>query len=285
MTEMRPALNVVLNPCRACPRKCGVNRLAGERGFCKGGAQAEVASVGAHFGEESVLVGRGGSGTIFFQGCSLGCVFCQNYNISQEPGGQPVSTRELASMMLGLQKRGCSNVNLVTPTHYAPQILQALELAHQLGLGLPVVYNCGGYESVRMLEMLEGQADVYMPDFKYGSDQAGRKFSAVPDYPRVAEATLKEMYRQVGALQFDARGLALRGVLVRHLVLPQNLADSEIVVRTVAQAAPKAGMNVMAQYRPTHRAFQLPELLDVPRPAEVERLRLLAEELELVRVD
>lgn len=275
----------MLSPCRVCPRRCGVDRSAGELGFCRTGALPRVASAGAHFGEEPVLVGAGGSGTIFFQGCTLDCVFCQNWDISHEKGGVEVSAEELVGLMLQLQQRRCSNINVVTPTHVAPQVLEAVMAARRQGLTLPIVYNCGGYESVEMLSLLDGFVEIYMPDFKYASACAGRKYSGVPEYPRVARAALAEMYRQVGRLQVDERGLAVRGVLVRHLVLPVDIADSRKVIDLVAETAPECGINVMGQYRPCYRASEFPELLVTPPTELLERLREHAAERGLMRVD
>jgi len=269
-------LEQMLSPCRLCPRVCGADRLGEKAGFCSVGRLARVASAGAHFGEEPILVGPGGSGTIFFQGCNLDCVFCQNHEISHRPGGVEVSADQLAGLMTDLQKRSCSNVNLVTPTHVAAQIVEALVRARRKGLALPVVYNCGGYESVEVLRLLAGHVDVYMPDFKYASADAGLKYSGVPDYPTVARAALAEMYRQVGLIALDERRLAVRGVLVRHLVLPADLADSAAVIDAVAETAPGSAMNVMGQYRPAYRAGEFPELLAVPRAERVAELRRLA---------
>ncbi|OPX21846.1 MAG: radical SAM protein [Planctomycetales bacterium 4484_123] len=283
--EQLAAAREMLAPCRVCPRRCGVDRLAGDGGFCRTGPRPRVASAGAHFGEEGVLVGAGGSGTIFFQCCNLDCVFCQNYDISHFPGGTEVSAEELAGLMTALARRGCSNINLVSPTHVAPQVLEAVVAARSKGLRLPVVYNCGGYEAVDMLALLDGHIDVYMPDFKYASAEAGRKYSGVPDYPAVAEAALAEMYRQVGPLELDDRGLAVRGVMVRHLVMPMDLAGGREVIDIVARVAPGAGMNVMGQYRPCYRADEFPELLRLPDPAEIARLRRWAAECGLRRLD
>ena len=283
--EQLAAAREMLRSCRLCPRRCGVDRLAGGSGFCRTGARARVASAGAHFGEEEVLVGVGGSGTIFFQCCNLDCVFCQNFEISHSPGGEEVSADELVELMAALARRGCSNINFVSPTHVAPQVLEAVVAARRKGLTLPVVYNCGGYESVEMLALLEGHVEVYMPDFKYASAEAGRKYSGVPDYPAVATAALAEMYRQVGPLELDERGLAVRGVMVRHLVMPMDIARSREVIDIVARVAPGAGMNVMGQYRPCYRADEFPELLKLPEPAEVRRLREYAAERGLRRLD
>ena len=274
----------MLRPCKVCPRRCGVDRLGGQTCYCGAGAKARVASAGAHFGEESVLVGKGGSGTIFFQGCNLGCVFCQNYGISTGSGGTEVSAERLAGLMLDLQERGCANINLVTPTHYAPQIMEALALARSGGPMLPVVYNCGGYESVEMLHLLDEFIDIYMPDFKWGSSEAGMKYCSAPDYTEVATAALTEMVRQVGPLQL-ADGLAVAGVIVRHLVMPMDLSGSRPAIDIIAEVAPGCGINIMAQYRPCYRADEFPELLLLPEPDEIERLRNYAASKGLRRLD
>jgi putative pyruvate formate lyase activating enzyme len=250
-----------LKSCTLCPRECRVNRLEGQRGFCKVGERAMVSSVGPHFGEEAPLVGKQGSGTIFFSGCNLGCLFCQNYDISHLMSGEEVSEEELARQMLFLRGLGCHNINLVTPTHVVPQILRALALARHQGLDLPVVYNCGGYESLETLRLLNGEVQIYMPDFKYGDNDAGRKYSCVDDYFHRASEALREMYRQVGDLVIDQQGIAQKGLLIRHLVLPGGLAGTEQVMRFVAQElSPNSYVNVMAQYYPQYRATEFPEL-------------------------
>ena len=281
-----PAARRLLSPCRVCPRRCGADRSGGKAGFCGIGVTPRIASAGAHFGEEDVLVGSGGSGAIFFQGCNLRCVFCQNYDISANPaGGTEAAPDQISRIMLRLQRSGCGNINLVTPTHVAPQCLEAIALARRDGLKLPVVYNCGGYESVEMLRLLEGAVEIYMPDFKYASAEPGRKYSAAEDYPTVARAALAEMYRQVGPLQVNADGLARRGVMVRHLVLPMDLAQSRKVLDLVAETAPGCGLNVMGQYRPCYRAGEFPELLLQPAGKEIARLREYAARLGLRRLD
>jgi len=261
-----------------------VDRTAGQVGACGVGAQAIVASAGPHFGEEPVLVGSGGSGTIFLAGCNLKCLFCQNYDISHYYYGRAVTPRKLAALALRLEAQGCVNINFVTPTHVAHAVGQAVGIARAAGLRVPVVYNCGGYESLEVLRLLEGLVEIYMPDFKYADAEAARRYSGVDDYPAVAEAALGEMYRQVGPLQLDDRGLAVRGLLVRHLVLPGDLAASERVLRTIARVAPGCAVNVMAQYRPTFRAGEFPELSARPSTSEVLRLRYLAEQLGLMCV-
>lgn len=244
----------VMDACRLCPRECGSSRLRRERGACGVGDAAVVSSVGPHFGEEAPLVGRGGSGTIFFAHCNLCCVFCQNYEISQRGEGRAVSPEEVARMMRELQRAGCHNINLVTPTHQVPQILHGLLLAAAGGLTLPVVYNCGGYESLETLRLLDGIVDIYMPDFKYADAEVAERYSGVPGYPAAAEAAIREMHRQVGDLALDRRGVAIRGLLVRHLVLPNGLAGTERVMRFLAGLSPDTYVNVMAQYRPCYRA-------------------------------
>jgi putative pyruvate formate lyase activating enzyme len=250
-----------LEACEICPRHCGVNRLADERGFCRCGRQARVASYTPHFGEEAPLVGRAGSGTIFFCGCNLACVFCQNYDISQQDQGWDVSAQRLAKMMLELQDCGCHNINFVTPTHVVPQILEGLVLAREEGLSLPLVYNSGGYDSVETLQLLEGIFDIYMPDAKYGSDEPALKYSHAPGYTGIMKAAIQEMHRQVGDLTLDEDGIAVRGLLVRHLVLPEDAAGTAEVVRFLSQEiSPNTYLNVMAQYRPEYNACRFLEL-------------------------
>lgn len=241
----------ILEACSLCPRNCGVNRLKGERGVCRAGLLPEVSSYSPHFGEESPLVGDHGSGTIFMTHCNLRCLFCQNYSISHLGQGQEVSFKTLGMMMVELQRRGCHNINFVTPTHYVPQILKALPYAIERGLSVPLVYNTGGYDSVKTLELLEGVFDIYMPDFKYGDSRAAEEYSQASDYPQMARLAFKEMHRQVKDLVIDQRGIALRGLLVRHLVLPQGLAGTEEVMRFLAEEISKnTYVNIMDQYYP-----------------------------------
>ncbi|MGB2827097.1 MAG: radical SAM protein [Dehalococcoidales bacterium] len=247
--------------CHLCARKCGVNRLNGESGQCHTTNEVIVSSFGPHFGEEAPLVGQCGSGTIFFAYCNLHCVFCQNYDISQFGGGSTVDNKELADMMLSLQSKGCHNINLVSPTHVVPFILEALEMAAGKGLQLPIVYNTGGYDSMETLELLDGIVDIYMPDMKYSVEKVGEKFSDVEQYPQVNRAAVKEMHRQVGDLQVDESGVAARGLLVRHLVLPDGLAGTEGVVKFIAaEISRNTYLNVMAQYHPCHHAFDYPQI-------------------------
>ena len=250
-----------LASCDLCPRRCGADRLADERGFCRSGRWARVASFAPHFGEEAPLVGRAGSGTIFFSGCNLSCVFCQNYDISQEGAGREVSAQALARMMLALQRQGCHNINFVTPSHVVPQILEALVLAREEGLKVPLVYNSSGYDSVDTLRLLDGIFDIYMPDAKYGSDGPALKYSSAPGYTAVMKAALREMHRQVGDLAMDGDGIAVRGLLVRHLVLPEGRAGTAEVVRFLSEEiSPNTYLNIMDQYRPEYKASLFAEL-------------------------
>ena len=250
-----------LSGCRVCPNFCGVNRLAGAKGRCRTAAELVVSSADLHFGEESVLVGRGGSGTIFFTACNLSCLFCQNYDISQLDRGRPVSKEQLIRLALALQDRGAENINLVTPTHQAPLIFEALREARRRGLRLPVVYNCGGYENPEFLRELDGLVDIYMPDFKYGSDEAGERLSGVRQYARWCQESLREMHRQVGDLAVDGRGVASSGLLVRHLVLPHGLAGSRQVIDFLAgEISRDTFLNVMDQYHPAWHAGEVHDL-------------------------
>jgi len=274
-----------MNPCILCPRKCKVYRSKGELGFCGIGCLPVVSSVGPHFGEESVLVGRGGSGTIFFAGCNLGCIFCQNFDISHQRYGRKVTIEKLAKSMLELQRYGCSNVNFVTPTHVTPAIVAAIELAREKGMSLPTVYNTGGYDSVETLKLLEGYIDIYMPDMKYSDSEVAKELSSAPDYPAVNFAIVKEMHRQVGDLQTE-KGLAIRGLLVRHLVLPENLAGSfEIIDFLTEQVSPKTTINVMDQYRPCYNASLYPKINRRPILEEIGCVRRYAIEKGLMVLD
>lgn len=251
----------ILADCTLCPRECHVDRTAGEKGFCRTGDMPFVSSWGPHFGEERPLVGRSGSGTIFFGNCNLGCIFCQNYSISHLGEGMEISHEKLADIMMSLQRAGCHNINLVTPTHQVAAIIKAVQIAKVKGLNLPLVYNCGGYEKVEALTILEGIIDIYMPDFKYASKEYASKYSDAPDYPGIARRALREMHRQVGDLQIDECGVARRGLLVRHLVLPGNIAGTREVVEFMAEEISKnTYINIMDQYHPCFRAFDFPEL-------------------------
>ena len=275
----------LLEACRVCPRECLAQRLQGETGICGVGDQAMVASYGPHFGEERPLVGSGGSGTIFLAHCNLCCVFCQNFEISQQDGGRIVSARELAGMMLDLQGMGCHNINFVTPTHQVPQILQALPIAVDGGLRVPLVYNCGGYESLETLRLLDGAFDIYMPDFKYADAGVAKRYSKVESYPEVAKAAFREMHRQVGDLTMDGRGIARRGLLVRHLVLPNDLAGTGEIVRFLAGLSKDTYVNIMDQYRPCYRAHEYPPLARRPTREEFEEAFRMARDAGLHRFD
>ncbi len=250
----------MLEECKLCARKCGVNRLQDERGFCRAGSGAMISSAGPHFGEEPPLVGRFGSGTIFLTNCNLGCVFCQNYDISQLGHGREVELDELANAMLALQKMGCHNINFVTPTHYVPQILASLLIAVEKGLRVPLVHNCGGYESIEALKLLDGVFDIYMPDIKYGDSDMGEKYSKAPRYFDAATAAVSEMHRQVGDLSINSEGVAERGLLIRHLVLPGDLAGTAKVLEYISRLSKNSYVNIMDQYRPAHKASNYPEL-------------------------
>ena len=261
LAERARAAQLHLEVCDVCPRNCGVNRLAGEKGACQTGARALVSSYGAHPGEERPLSGWRGSGTIFFAGCNLNCVFCQNADISQFPNGRSMAAEDLADVLLTLQAQGCHNINFVSPSHVVPQILAAVLIAAQEGLTLPLVYNSGGYDSLSMLALLDGVVDIYMPDMKYSDEDTARRYSGITDYPLVNQAAVLEMHRQVGDLQLDQDGLADRGLLVRHLVLPNGLAGSEAVFKFLAEAISKnTYLNVMAQYHPAYQAIDYPAL-------------------------
>ncbi len=250
-----------MSPCCLCPRECGAMRLEGEPGRCRIAAQAHVSSAGPHFGEESPLVGKGGSGTIFFSGCSLGCIFCQNWQTSRNLDGRPVTEQQLADVLLRLQHVGCENINLVTPTHVVPQILGALLRAVNAGLRLPIVYNTSGYELVETLRLLDGVVDVYMPDLKWMRPWVGQALASAPDYSERAREALIEMHRQVGDLTLDGRGVATRGLLVRHLVLPAGLAGSRAALRFVGRTiSRRTYVNIMAQYHPCGDAIRHPLL-------------------------
>ncbi|MCK4931664.1 MAG: radical SAM protein [Candidatus Aminicenantes bacterium] len=241
----------LLESCSVCPRDCKVNRKKGETGFCRAGFLPKVSSSSPHFGEEQPLVGIHGSGTIFLTHCNLGCLFCQNYSISHLDEGEEISIEQLSRMMVTMQSLSCHNINFVSPTHYVPQILAALPYAIALGLSVPLVYNTGGYDSVETLELLDGIFDIYMPDFKYSTEEVAEEYSQARDYPRVAKQAIKEMFRQVGDLVLDDRGIALRGLLIRHLVLPSGLAGTQNVMQFLSQDISKnTYVNIMAQYYP-----------------------------------
>jgi len=255
-----------LEDCRACPRDCGVNRMAGETKTCHTGRHAIVSSAFPHFGEEDCLRGWGGSGTIFFSLCNLRCWFCQNWDISQEHSGREMSASEIADVMLGLQNRGCHNINFVTPEHVAPQVVEAIVEAIPRGLNLPIVYNTSAYDSVRSLRLLDGLVDIYMPDFKFWTSESALRLAAAKDYPDRAREAIAEMHRQVGPLVFDRSGIAKRGVLVRHLVMPGLLDETREIFKWLAtQLSPDTFVNIMGQYHPAYLVPDKEKFADVNR--------------------
>ena len=278
----------LLQSCTACPRNCRVNRLEDKFAVCKTGRHAVVSSHFPHHGEEDCLSGWRGSGTIFFTGCNLRCVFCQNFDISWQVRGAPAPPRELAAMMLELQAQGCHNINLVTPEHVAPQIVQALPFAIEKGLRLPLVYNTSAYDSMESLALLDGLVDIYMPDFKYWDAEMARKYSRAPDYPEVARRAIKEMPRQVGNLIIEDNGLARRGLLIRHLVMPEDVAGTRAVMQWIAdELSPETYVNIMAQYHPAGKVSRSDhaEINRRVTPAEYERALDAAWRAGLKRLD
>lgn len=250
-----------LSRCDICPRECGANRFSGDTGQCGAGKEVAISGYGAHFGEEPPLVGRKGSGTIFFAFCSLRCVFCQNFTTSRGTDAYEVEIPQLVSIMLKLQERGCININLVSPTHYVPQLLEALAIARQQGLHLPLVYNCSGYEKIDILRELNGIVDIYMPDIKYADAILAHQYSGIENYPEVAKAALKEMHRQVGDLQLNEKGEAVQGLLIRHLVMPGGVAGTAELMQFIAgEISPTSYINIMDQYHPTYLANRYPEI-------------------------
>jgi len=275
-----------MRKCTLCPRLCAVNRIEGETGFCRTGSQAVVASYGPHFGEERPLVGRRGSGTIFFSHCNLYCIFCQNYDISHGGEGRPVSAETLADIMVLLQEQGCHNINFVTPSHVIAPILQALPLAIEKGLTVPLVYNTGGYDRTSALKLLDGIVDIYMPDFKFWDSEVSKTLSDAPDYPERARKAVKEMHRQVGDLVTDPSGVAQRGLLVRHLVMPEGLAGTSSVMHFLAtEISTNTYVNVMSQYHPCGGAIGQPGLGRRITSAEFEEALETARREGLHRLD
>jgi putative pyruvate formate lyase activating enzyme len=262
LVKREEALWKIMASCEICARGCGANRLAGDKGVCRTTARTKVHSAGPHFGEEGELVGRGGSGTIFFSFCNLRCCFCQNWEINHRGDGEKTTERELADMMLSLQRRGCHNINLVTPSHVVPQIVKATRIAATNGLRLPLVFNTGGYDNLEVIKMLDGIVDIYLPDFKYQDGALAARYSSdASDYPKVAAAVIREMHRQVGGVETDSNGIATRGLIIRHLVMPNNIGGTDGLVRWIAQELGKdTYLNLMAQYRPEHKAFDYPAI-------------------------
>jgi putative pyruvate formate lyase activating enzyme len=287
--KVEQALEHLGPSCRVCPRLCkGVDRRANQVGVCRIGRHARVASAFPHFGEEDVLRGWAGSGTIFFSLCNLRCVFCQNHDISQAPAGEEVDARQLARLMLKLQKAGCHNINFVTPEHVAPQVVEALPHAIALGLRLPLVYNTSSYDSMDSLQALDGLIDVYMPDFKVWGAEHAREYLAASGYAEVARQVIAEMHRQVGVLHVDEQGLALRGVLVRHLVMPGLLDDTRQIAAWLAQLSRDTYFNLMDQYRPDAKVPDNPRFAAINRrvsAAEMDQAERLARAAGLWRLD
>jgi len=285
----------LLESCKLCPRECGVNRLKGEKGFCRTGRYAIVASYNPHFGEEAPLVGRNGSGTIFISSCNLLCSFCQNYEISHLMEGAEVTPDQMAYIMMELYKMGCHNINFVTPTHVVPQILEALLIAVENGLSIPLVYNSGGYDKKETLKLLDGVFDIYMPDFKFWDSRWSKRFMNAPDYKDRAIEAIKEMHRQVGDLIINEKGIAERGLLIRHLVMPNNIAGTEQIMKFIAEEiSPNTYVNVMDQYRPCGKAHEdliinrmitakeYREAVDAAKKAGLKRLDSKADRIRLI---
>jgi len=278
------ALEARLIACDICPRECGVNRLEGERGFCHSGRMPAVAAVCAHRGEEPAISGERGSGTVFFGNCNLRCVYCQNHQISQDHRAQrhnEIDPCQLAEKMVSLQdETGCHNINFVSPSHFVPQMVRAVLAAVPMGLRLPLVYNTSSYDSVATLKALDGIVDIYLADLRYASDKLAARFSRATDYPERARAAIKEMHRQVGDLEVDEKGIARKGLIVRHLILPNGLAGSrESLTWLVNEVSPSVTVSVMAQYHPCHRAGQIPLLARSINSEEYEEVLRLMEEL------
>jgi len=263
LAEIEKRVNLLfenLKNCKLCGWECGINRYV-KKSHCRSGVNLEISSYGAHFGEEKIISGKNGSGTIFFTNCSLLCVYCQNYDISQIGNGYNISIEELSEIMLKLQKIGCHNINLVTPTHFLPQILKAIFISIKNGLHIPFVYNCGGYENVEALKTLEGIIDIYMPDAKYGDNELGKKYSGIPDYWDKCKKALFEMKRQVGDIILNEEGVALKGLLIRHLILPNNISSSENVLKFIRdELGENTWISLLSQYHPEYKAYIYPEI-------------------------
>ncbi|MFC1919855.1 radical SAM protein, partial [Chloroflexota bacterium] len=293
LDERARTLHRVLESCELCPRKCRADRLSGEKGYCRSGSELVVSSHGPHFGEERPLVGSGGvlemvhrvgvhtvggSGTIFLTNCNLLCTYCQNYDISHLGNGRVSTEVQVAGYAIELQNRGCYNINFVTPTHFTPQLVKSITIAAEKGLHLPIVWNCGGYENVETIKLLDGVVDIYMPDVKYSTTKPAERYSNAPDYFEKCRESLQEMHRQVGDLRLDERGIVYRGLLIRHLVLPNGLAGSERILKFIArEISPQSYVNIMSQYRPEGEAYRFKELDRYPTRKEFVRVIELAE--------
>jgi len=287
LSERVEKLKALYKNCTLCPRDCRVDRTRGEKGKCQASDRVKVSSAFAHFGEEAPLVGRGGSGTVFFCHCGLRCSYCQNFEISFEAHGEEITDRQLSEIFVRIQNLGCHNINFVTPTHFLPSLIQAVALAVPLGLRVPLVYNTSGYEKVEILALLDGIVDIYLPDYKYDSPEPAAKYSSEAyNYPHYARLALKEMHRQVGELALDGRGVAKRGLIIRHLVLPNRLAGTKGFLKFVATELTKGtAVNLMRQYRPEYRAKEFPELNRVLKASEYAETLDWAREMGLTRFD
>lgn len=283
INERTDKLYNILSYCTLCPRKCKVDRTSSEKGICDAGKNLMVSSYGPHFGEEPELVGIYGSGTIFLTHCNLLCIYCQNYDISHLGIGDIISEEQMADIMLKLQNIGCHNINFVTPTHFTPQIIKALRYAIEKGLNVPVVWNCSGYENVDVIRLLNGIVDIYMPDIKYGKAESAKRYSNAPDYFERCKEAVEEMYRQVGDLKVNSKGIAEKGLLIRHLVLPDNLAGSEEVLKFIAGLSKNTYINIMDQYRPCGKAYLYPEINRRPAFEEFKEVIKIAKSLGLHR--
>jgi putative pyruvate formate lyase activating enzyme len=272
----------ILESCELCPRRCKVNRFEDEKGYCRSDASLKVSSIHPHFGEETPLVGMYGSGTVFLTNCNLGCIYCQNYDISHLGHGSKMSEEVLADGMLSLQERGCHNINFVTPTHFAPQLVKSIKIASEKGLRVPIVYNCGGYESVQTLKLLDGIIDIYMPDTKYSDAGNAKKYSNAVDYFDVCKEAVREMHRQVGDLKVCG-GIAQRGLLIRHLVLPNDIAGSMKILKFISELSMDSYVNIMAQYRPMYKAYEHKELSRSIKISEYNEAIRMATEFGLYR--
>lgn len=277
----------MMESCKLCPRACGANRLDGDEGFCRASSQLEISSHNPHFGEEDPLVGTGGSGTIFLTNCGLRCVFCINWEVSHEGRGARRSIEDMAEMMLRLQERGCHNINVVTPTHYSPHIVLAVDVAADKGLRLPLVYNTCGWERLEILKKLDGIVDIYLPDFKYSDGEAAAKYSSEAEsYPELTRAALLEMHRQVGVARPARDGLMYRGLMIRHLVMPNGVGGTKEVIGWIAENLPKdTYLNIMSQYRPMYKAFEYPEISRKITREEYEEVVAYARKVGLTSLD
>ncbi len=282
--KLKKAYNV-LRKCSLCPRNCHVNRIEGEKGFCETTAKVKISSCFPHFGEERPLVGKNGSGTIFISHCNLKCVFCQNNDISHHGYGEITKVKELAKLMLKIQAKGCHNINVVSPTHVAPQVMAALYHGAKKGLNIPFVYNTGGYDSPELIRLLDGVVDIYLPDFKFGDDEIAEKFTGAKDYFTVAKKNLALMYDQVGPMAVKSDGIAFQGVIVRHLVMPGEVANSKKVFEYIKSISSKIPINIMGQYFPSYQAGEYKEINRRPEIAEILQAKKWAQDMGLKVLD